>query len=540
MTKSNLFIRLLISTVLFSWQLISSGYFLAVFAYDSDRQVNHSPKSNLFKLTILHTNDIHAHDEPFLEKGHVVGGFPRIVHLIKTLSKTTPNSVVIDAGDIFQGTPYFSLYHGQIEVEMLNRAHYDIFTIGNHEFDDGAKNLADQLRLAKFDIISANLDASALPELDKLVKASVVKTIGSQKVAFIGAITPSLTNLSLILAPIKLKAQGNDWYLPIANEAKKLKLNGINKIIVVSHCGVELDKEMAQSIEEIDAIIGGHSHTRLNKPVKIKHNDETNCLIVQTGCYGRALGKLTLAFDDNGNLVLPDTRYQLIDVTKNIPEDLDIKNYLSEKAKPFASLRKNIVGIAMANFDNQFMYYPGDSPLGNLICDALAEEGSNYNATIALQNRGGIRGHIEHGFITQEKIQEVLPFHNHIIVATINGKTLRDALEHSVSGMYGGRFLDVHGLKFVYDRKLPAGSRILSIQTLNKDGSFDDLNDQKNYRMAINEFTFKGGEGYDFSSAVDIIDTKKTISQVLSNYLVKQQKVRPIKSGRINSIKTFK
>src|SRR5689334_8392804 len=112
--------------------------------------------SGEFHFTILHSNDIHAHDEPFLERGKEVGGVAKIATLVQQYRKEIPNVVVIDAGDIFQGTSFFKFYHGEIEVEMLNRAGYDIYTIGNHEFDDGPDNLAKQLKNAKFAVINSN------------------------------------------------------------------------------------------------------------------------------------------------------------------------------------------------------------------------------------------------------------------------------------------------------------------------------------------------------------------------------------------------
>src|ERR1700733_13403006 len=136
------------------------------------------------QMTILHTNDLHAHDEVYVEKAKSVGGFARIGHLIRTLRKENPNTVVCDAGDIFQGTPLFAFYHGEVEVNNLNLMGYDVYTIGNHEFDDGPENLAKQLGKAKFAIVSSNMDNSNFPALEKLVKPSVIKIVGGEKEDF--------------------------------------------------------------------------------------------------------------------------------------------------------------------------------------------------------------------------------------------------------------------------------------------------------------------------------------------------------------------
>lgn len=477
----------------------------------------------------------------------------RIAHLIRSIRRTTPNVLVVDAGDIFQGTPLFTLYKGAVEVELLNRINYDIFTIGNHEFDMGAQNLAAQLKKARFSIISSNLDASALPELAALFKPSVVKTVDGQKVGFVGAITPDISSLTTHPDGIKVIKSGpgaadirwrevsgqnhgdqkNDrkWIAPIRKEVKDLCQKGINKVILVTHCGLELDRQLAEQIPDVDAIIGGHSHTRLSKPVVIERPGGQPCLIVQAGSYGRDLGKLVLCFDPEGRI--KDSKYGLIRIKPAIPEEEDIKAYLSEQVKPLAPLRNKVAGIAEGDFEKRFWRYPWDSPLGDLICDALADAGTDYGVTIAFHNRGGVRSRIDRGMITLEKIQEVLPFDNFLVFASVKGSAIKKALEHSVSGHLGARFVDVHGLKFAYDRTKPAGRKITFVLARNPKGDWEELSPEKTYKIAINNFNFNGGEGYDFSGATDIKSTDERLSEVLADYLYKMKRVSPNKPNRI-------
>ena len=488
-------------------------------------------------LTILHTNDLHAHDEPFDERGHNVGGVARIAHLIRAIRTSTPNVLVIDGGDIFQGTSFFKYYHGETEVALLNQAGYDIYTIGNHEFDEGADNLARQLKNAKFAIISANLDAAAVPELNALVKPSVIKVIGGQKVGFVGGVTPDLVAMSLKARGLRIKGvePGNDteWMTPIKAEVERLDSQGIDKIILVTHIGVERDRQLAEEIPQVDAIVGGHSHTRLGKPIIVTRADGSQAIIVQAGCYGRALGKLRLEFDNKGRLIFPGTRSYLISIDSRTPEAPEIKAYLAEKGKPIASLRNQVAGVALADFDNRFASYPWDSPIGDLICDALAEAGTTYGATISFHNRGGVRARIDKGLITMEKVEEVLPFENHLIFATVKGATILKALEYSLSGMLGARFLDVHGLKVAYDHSRPRGSRLVFVLTNDGKGSFAPINPNADYKIALNDFTFNGGEGYDFSGATNVKATTDRLSKVLAAYLIKHKKVGPSPPSRI-------
>src|SRR5262249_215699 len=205
-----------------------------------------------FNLTILHSNDLHAHDECFMERGRSIGGIARIAHLIKVIKQNRKNVVAVDAGDFFQGTTLFQKYGGEVEISALNQSGYDIVTLGNHEFDNGPDELAKSLKEAKFTTISCNIDFSKVPELEALVQPSVVREIGGEKIAFIGAVTPELEHVSLRTAPAHIKAEGENWMQPIKAEVERYKHEGINKIILVTHCGVELDKELAQSLSDVD------------------------------------------------------------------------------------------------------------------------------------------------------------------------------------------------------------------------------------------------------------------------------------------------
>jgi 5'-nucleotidase/UDP-sugar diphosphatase len=492
-------------------------------------RVNSEPQSPDFQFTILHTNDLHSHDEPFTENTRSIGGIARIGHLIRSIRKQEPNTVVVDAGDIFQGTPFFSKYHGAVEVHLLNEIGYDLFTIGNHEFDDGPENLAEQLKQAKFQIISANLDCSKFPPLGDLVKSSVVKEINGQKVGFIGCVTPDLETLALNRGEVKLKQKGPDWYQPIKDEVEKLKKEGINKIIILSHSGLDRERDLAKNIPDIDAVVGGHSHTRMDRPEIFEHPGVGTTVVVQTGSYGRALGKLHLAFDKDGKLVFPETTYHLINITDKIYEDADLKKYIDEKGQPLLALKKDVLGEAETDFDNKWLTMPWDSPLGDMVTDAIFESAKQYGATIAFENRGGIRARIDKGPISEETVQEMLPFDNRLTIGTITGDTLLKTVEHSVQKAGGGRFLDVHGLKIAYDLKGDPGHRVVFALSEKKPGeekSGDEkwvsIDPAKKYRIAINSYTFAGGEEYDFKTAENVKNLPDKMSDVFRAYLKKQ------------------
>jgi len=489
-----------------------------------------------FSLTILHTNDIHAHDMPFMDRGKTIGGVAKIAELIESIRKEHNNVLVVDAGDFFQGTPMFQRYSGAVEIELLNKIGYDVVELGNHEFDRGAKYLAQHLKQAKFPVLASNLDCSALPALQSIVKPGLVKTINGERVAFIGVITPDLAQKALNLDGVKVIAPDGDWLAPIRDQINYYEQQGINKIIIVSHCGVELDKELAEKCPQVDVVIGGHSHTRLAKPVWIEHSGGTVTAIVQTGCYGRALGDMEIAFDKQGHVLQQETKYHLISVNDSVHPDPQLDAYLNEKEKPLLALQKEIVSYAGGTFDNCFNIMSLDSAIGDLICDALADSGTNYGVQIALQNRGGIRRKLDKGPISEEEIQEILPFDNKIVYATISGDLLLSILEHSFAGPLHGSFLDVHGLKIGYDKDRPAGKRIVYAYSWDNSEQWLPIKRRALYKIAVNDYTFKGGEGYDFSQATDVQYSDKSLSSVLHDYLLKHKHIKPHYGNRIKLI----
>jgi 5'-nucleotidase / UDP-sugar diphosphatase len=513
-------------------------------------------KSGSFSLTILHTNDLHSHDQSFAERGKTIGGMARLAHLIRQYRAQSPHNLTIDAGDIFQGTPFFTIYKGEVEVEMLNRAGYDIYTIGNHEFDGGGKNLARQLQAAKFEILSCNLDCRDLPELGNLIKPSTVRTIDGEKVGFVGAITPDIDSLSLTrdgaclkrgdftAEPETAEATANlpqnsytrdlSWLAPIKEQVNKLTAEGVNKIILVTHCGVEVDKIIASELPAVDAIIGGHSHTKLDTPVVIAHKDGTHTLIVQTGCYSRNLGKFDLVFDKSGAVDLAETKYKLLHIDARIPEDKDIKDALLAKEAPVKILRDTIVTEAQKDFDNNFRIMKADSALGDLITDSFVSsaEGKLEGVEVALENRGGIRSRIDEGPVSLEKVEEILPFENHMVYATITGARLRQVIEHSIDSATGGKFLDVAGLQFAWDPQKPGGQRLVFIKAF-KNGHWKDLEDGDTFRIAMTDYSFSGGEGYDFKDATDIHKTEKKLNLYLRQYMESFPIIKPQWPNRI-------
>ena len=262
-------------------------------------------------ITILHTNDVHSHIEPF-SKDHSEfpnkGGVERRATLISEIRRQNPNTLLFDAGDIFQGTPYFNFYGGEIEFKLMSMLGYDAITIGNHDFDNGMDGLDKQLINAKFDIISSNYDfkntilESKVSDYKIYDKSGIKIGVFGLGIELEGLVSKELYKETKYLDPVD-----------IANDtAKKLKeTENCDIVICLSHLGYKYEKfpnkvsdlNLAKSTKNIDLIIGGHTHTFMNKPVVVKNNVGNDVLINQVGCFGLYLGRIDFSFDSDNNMI---------------------------------------------------------------------------------------------------------------------------------------------------------------------------------------------------------------------------------------------
>ena len=261
------------------------------------------------KITILHTNDVHSHIDAFGAddgKNANKGGVARRANLIESLRKENPNTLLLDAGDIFQGTPYFNYYGGELEFKLMSMLKYDASTIGNHDFDNGINGLYTQLPHAKFQFISSNYDFSNTV-MDTHVKPYKIFQKNGIKIGVFGLgielkglVDPSLSKETKYLNPIEIAQD----MTRILKEEKHCDL-----IICLSHLGYNYatnkhkisDLKLAKATKNIDLIIGGHTHTFLPKPTIVKNIDDKNTLVNQVGCYGLYLGKIDFYFDTEKN-----------------------------------------------------------------------------------------------------------------------------------------------------------------------------------------------------------------------------------------------
>lgn len=256
-------------------------------------------------ITILHTNDVHSHIDAF-PIGHSrfpgLGGLARRAGLVNSIREENPNTLLFDAGDIFQGTPYFNFYGGELEMKLMTMLNYDAATLGNHDFDNGVDGLLAQLPYAKFDFVSSNYDFSKTI-LDGFTKPYQTYLRDEIKIGIYGLgielsglVTKKLYKETEYLPPYEIALDLER----ILKEDEKCDL-----VICLSHLGYQYknsqrpdDMTLATKTKHTDLIIGGHTHTFLDKPSVVVNANGREILVNQVGCYGVRLGRIDFYFDD--------------------------------------------------------------------------------------------------------------------------------------------------------------------------------------------------------------------------------------------------
>jgi len=253
------------------------------------------------RLTILHTNDMHSRIEPFPNDGGRnanQGGMTKLASLIKKIRSEEENILILDSGDFFQGTPYFNLYGGELELKLMSQMGYDASTLGNHEFDNGLEGIKNQLQHAKFSILSSNYDFQDTILKDTFKPYKIFKKEGVKVGVF--ALGIELKGL------VGSKNFGNTKYLdPVAKAeemVQELKSKNCDLIVCLSHLGYSYrsekidDVKLASKVSGIDLILGGHTHSFLDEPTIIKNPEGHTTMVNQVGTAALRLGKIDFAF----------------------------------------------------------------------------------------------------------------------------------------------------------------------------------------------------------------------------------------------------
>ena len=512
----------------------------------------HSIAETDFSLCIMHVNDTHSHIEATEtslyidgEKTYLeLGGFSRLQTKINDVRLMNPRTLFVHAGDAIQGTLYFTKFNGRADIDFLNTMHVDAMVVGNHEFDKGSQVLAQLVDEATFGILGTNVNASNEPLLSGKLFKSLIKEYPQGKVGIIGLVTPETSVISspgdnITFDDVKTAAE---------NEISKLKNQQINKIIVLSHMGYDEDVELANQVNDIDVIVGGHSHDLLGDysslgmnspdsanpyPTEVNASTGKVC-IVQSWEWAKALGILDVRFDSEGKilscsgnavLLAGDTfkqkdndgikqvvsnqkKQELLNAIKTNPK-IDVvqeDSRILEKLAPYKSqietLQTEVIGtidedlwhvrVPGSNHEASGEVLENGSYIAPVVCEGMLWKANDVglDVDIVIQNAGGIRVDIPKGDLTVAKAYELLPFGNTLYILDLTGKEIVDSIQAAVNRS-GGAFPYVAGARYMLQE-----GNVQNVEIKNQAGEWEVINEQSLYRLGTNNYIAGGGDAY--------------------------------------------
>ena len=493
-----------------------------------------------YSLTILHTNDFHSRFEPISKydstcgeednaAGECFGGSARLVTALEEAKGRLDNYLLVDGGDQFQGTLFYTYYKGKLAAEMMNKMGYDAMTVGNHEFDDGPEVLRGFVDSVAFPVLMSNADVSGEPLLaDAIMKSTIIEKNG-EKIGLIG-LTPQDTDELASPGPNVIFTPPAD---AVQGEVDKLTEEGVNKIVVLSHSGYKVDLAVAENTTGVDVIVGGHSNTLLGEMDGAEGPYPTmvgDTAIVSAYAYGKFLGELSVTFDDDGTVTEASGAPLVMDAS--VTEDETTKSRIAEAAAPLDEIRNEIVAeTAEEIVGARDVCRAMECSMGNLVADAMLDRVQDQGIQIAIANSGGLRASIDAGEVTMGEVLTVLPFQNTLSTFQITGATLVEALENGVSQMEegAGRFPQVAGMSFSVDPSAEPGSRISEVMV-----GGEPVDPEATYGAVSNNYVRNGGDGYKmFVDAENAYDFGPDLADVTAEYLAANAPYAPYTDGRI-------
>jgi 5'-nucleotidase / UDP-sugar diphosphatase len=480
----------------------------------------HALEQSAVHLTVLHLNDLHGHLLPYLDKSisetSPVGGAARLARMIADeRAKNPAGTVLLSAGDMFQGSPISNLFHGQSVIAFMNYLKFNAMAIGNHEFDWGQDVLHQLAAGAAFPFLSANIQDQHCRALPR-TKSLVVLTRKHLKLAVIGMTTPD--------TPFTTKP-GNVAGLTFREPAEILprlireaRSRGADLIVILSHLGLDADQQIAEQVAGIDVIVGGHSHTAMTHPL---HINET--IIVQAGAYGAYLGVLQLKVEASSHKIIDYTGANELRTVLSGPDDPVDENVVRIVDRFNDQIKSKFARVIGETSVDMVRNPHEESNVGDLIGDTLREASG---ADIAFHNSGGIRADIPRGKITLDQIYTLLPFDNTIVVMDLSGDQIKQILEQNVG--FEHSILQISGMTVHYDLTKPFGSRVIKV-----DVGAQALEPSKTYRVATNDFLAAGGDHYTTFKEGKNVAHGSSLVDALTTYLESHSPVHPEREKRI-------
>jgi len=508
-----------------------------------------------FSLTILHYNDFHSRYEPITGSdstcapaadaaGECFGGMGRLKAAIemRRAALAGENVILLNAGDDFQGSLFYTTYKSEVINEFNNQLGIDVFAVGNHEFDDGPEELARLIEGAEYPIISGNTMVAAEPVLAGKLPAIHILEIAGERIAIISALAEDTIDTSSPGANVRFANIEDN----LTGAVQGLEAAGINKIIALTHAGFPRDQRIAAAVPGIDVIVGGHSHTVMSNtvegayayPLIVTGPMGNEVPVVTAGAYAKYLGELHITWDDDGKIVSAEGDTILLGAS--VTPDSAVVERLAALGAPIEELKNTVIGNATAPIDgSRDNCRARECQMGNLVAEAILDRTAGQGISIVIQNGGGLRASVDQGDITMGEVLTVLPFSNTLATMQISGADVIAALENGLSQVEdgAGRFPQVAGLKYTWTRTRPAGDRVINVQVKQGD-QWVPIDEAATYGVATNNYMRNGGDGYAmFVTAANPYDFGPPLEQVLADYIAGLGgDYTPFTDGRISEV----
>ncbi len=468
------------------------------------------------QLTVLFTNDTHNRLEPFkhVELGQEVGGIVRRARYIEAVRAQNPNTLLLDAGDVFQGTPFYNFFLGEPDIRGMNLMAYDAMTVGNHDLDNGMQNLKKQTQLAHFPLLNANI----IDEKTGLLafRPFHIYHVNGLKVAVIGLMSEHAWQA--VSSANKVGYRLRDPF-ETANELVPMLKPQVDLIISLHHMGISEDEKFPLKVPGVDLVIGGHSHTKMPeaKLIKNKNDNGIGGTLVQHAYYmGVYVGRIDLTLNAarqidsyQSGLVLMDKRF----------DKQPVKDMLNSYGDQLSASMDKVIAESLDNMSTDGKYN-GPFALGSLVADILRE---TQNAEVGIMNSGGVRSDLPKGPITVGQVYEIMPFDNDIVTFEMQGKNLQKIVQISAERLGVSKNLQFSGLKYSLKNK-----KVQQVWIQDQ-----PLQAERWYRVSAPTYVFDGNEAIAFDSPRKAETSGLLIRDVLIEYLQKKGKVQAPQDQRL-------
>lgn len=460
------------------------------------------------KFKILHTNDTHSY----------LNNFHKRKHFVDSKRLETENVLLVDAGDNLRGSLYYAIFHGEKEPYLLNKLGYDYITLGNHEFDNGSKDVYQFVKKLDSKVVLSNVlfnEDQYLKKWKNHYRYVIHQFDDGIKVGIFGLLTET--------TPFSSSPSKQTHFLNVVDTAKEmivcLKSQKVDVIILLSHLGDDADLLLAQQVSGIHYIIGSHTHKVIEQPIIVTHSDGWQTAIMQAGMYGNYIGEIDVILEEDTAVLnayhLTDLRHY-VDYDTELAQEIDQWNEQIETIayRCVATLEEDLVG------QREIMKIQSTN-LTNLVTDAYFDYAVSlgFQPDIAIMNSGGIRQSLLKGDVKYADVLQTLPFACELVLCELTGEELFHSLNE-------GEYPQVSHAKITYEQT-KQGVQLIDVQIKGQNG-YEPLDWTKKYLVVTNSFIASGKNGYlGFEYKKNLITESILDTEILASYLQKLQ--QPIK-----------